>query len=65
MEEFYEFNPEKNANIKIKKHEIELSIIKRLGRPKFWVSENDFEKVMEKIYKKASKAARENYKLEK
>ncbi|MCK5282263.1 MAG: hypothetical protein KAK00_02545 [Nanoarchaeota archaeon] len=63
MEQFYEFKPEKKINIKIKEPEIDLSIIKRLGKPKFWVSENDFNKVMEKIYKTASKNARDNYEL--
>jgi len=64
MEQFYEFKPEKKINIKIKEPEIDLSIMKRLGKPKFWVSENDFNKVMEKIYKIASKNARDNYELD-
>ncbi|MFH1439076.1 MAG: hypothetical protein ABIG89_00800 [Candidatus Woesearchaeota archaeon] len=59
MDQFYEFKPEKKANIKIKEPEVEFSIIKRLGKPKFWVSENDFDKLMEKIYKIASKNAKE------
>lgn len=47
--------------IVVKNPEVDMSIIKRLGKPKFWVSNNDFNEIMEKIYKNASKNAKEMY----
>lgn len=57
MTEFFKFNSDEKLNIKIKEPEVEFSIIKRLGKPKFFVSNNDFNEIMEKIYRAASKRA--------
>jgi len=61
MTDFYSFRKTSTPVIRIEEPEVELSIIKRLGKPKFWVSENDFDIIMGKIYKTASKRARELY----
>lgn len=58
---FFNFSSKKNIIIPVSQPEVQLSIVKRLGQPKFWVSNNDFYEVMEKIYKKASAAALERY----
>ena len=55
----FSFRPGRKIIIRVKEPEVEMSIIKRLGKPKFWVSNNDFNAVMEKIYKTASKRALE------
>lgn len=65
MNNFFSFRSDKKIIIKVKEPEVEMSIIKRLGKPKFWVSNNDFNMVMEKIYKTASKRAREIYCVQK
>ena len=61
MNNFFNFRNQNKINIKITEPEIELSIIKRLGKPKFWISNNNFNKIMETIYSNASKKAREKY----
>lgn len=61
MDNFFSFRTNAKLNIKVKEPEVEMSIIQRLGKPKFWVSNNDFNAVMGKIYKTASKKAREIY----
>jgi uncharacterized Zn finger protein len=43
--------------------DIDMSLIKRLGKPKFWISLNDFDKSMELIYKSASKYAKKKYEV--
>ncbi len=53
----FSFRQDKKIVIRVKGPEVEMSIIKRLGKPKCWVSNNDFNAVMEKIYKTASKGA--------
>lgn len=58
---FFSFRSDKKIIARIMEPEVEMSIIKRLGKPKFWVSKNDFNMVMEKIYKTASKKAMEIY----
>lgn len=58
---FFSFRSDKKIAPKVIEPEVEMSIIKRLGKPKFWVSNNDFNLVMEKIYKTASKKAMEIY----
>ena len=63
MDDYFNFRTDAKLNIKIKEPEVEMSIIKRLGKPKFWVSNNNFDEVMEKIYQTASKKAREIYHL--
>ncbi len=59
MKNFFSFSSDEKIVIKVEEPEVEMSIIKRLGIPKFWVSNNDFNAVMEKIYKSASKRSRE------
>jgi len=61
MNNFFSFRSDKKIVVRVKEPEVEMSIIRRLGKPKFWVSNNDFNEVMEKIYKTASKQAREAY----
>ena len=61
MTNFFSFRSDKKIVTKVREPEVELSIIKRLGKPKFWVSNNDFNMVMEKIYKTASKKAIDIY----
>lgn len=61
MNNFFSFRSDKRVAVRVKEPEVEMSIIRRLGKPKFWVSNNDFNEVMEKIYKAASKKAREAY----
>ncbi len=60
MDNFFSFRTDEKIAIKIKEPEVEMSIIKRLGKPKFWISNNDFSPVMEKIYKTVSKNVRDN-----
>ena len=59
MSNFFDFRSDTKPIIKVGEPEVEMSIIRRLGKPKFWVSNNDFDIVMEKIYKTASKCAKE------
>ncbi len=61
MDNLFSFRSNERMVITIKNPEVELGIIKRVGKPKFWVSNNDFNSVMEKIYTTASKRAREIY----
>lgn len=61
MNNFFTFQSDKKIITQVKEPEVEMSIIKRLGKPKFWVSNNDFDLVMEKIYKTSSKKAVEIY----
>ena len=61
MDNFFSFRTDAKIIIAVKEPEVEMSIIKRLGKPKFWVSNNDFNLIMEKIYKTASRRAREIY----
>ncbi len=63
MDNFFSFRSDTKLIIAVKDPEVELGIIKRLGKPKFWVSNNDFNQVMEKIYATASRRARETYYL--
>ncbi|MEK6864551.1 MAG: hypothetical protein AABX27_04610 [Nanoarchaeota archaeon] len=57
MKDFFSFNSDAKIVITVREPEVEMSILRRLGKPKFWVSNNDFNIVMEKIYKTASKNA--------
>ena len=61
MDNFFRFRNENKIIIRVKAPEVDMGIIKRLGKPKFWVSNNDFNEIMEKIYKIASKNAKEKY----
>ncbi|MFH1637213.1 MAG: hypothetical protein ABIB71_02190 [Candidatus Woesearchaeota archaeon] len=58
MNNFFSFRSDTKLTIKVKEPEVEMSIIKRLGKPKFWVSNNDFNFVMERMYKISSKNVR-------
>ncbi|MFH0874597.1 MAG: hypothetical protein V1859_01575 [archaeon] len=57
MKNFYSFRTKANIHIAIQQPEVEMSVIKRLGKPKFYVSNNDFDEIMGKMYKTASKKA--------
>jgi len=57
MKDFFSFNSDAKIAITVREPEVEMSILRRLGKPKFWVSSNDFNLVMEKLYKTASKNA--------
>ncbi|MBU2638130.1 MAG: hypothetical protein KJ955_04100 [Nanoarchaeota archaeon] len=57
MKDFFSFNSDAKIAITVREPEVEMSILRRLGKPKFWVSNNDFNLVMEKLYKAASKNA--------
>ena len=61
MDNFFSFRSDAKIVIAVKEPEVEMSIIKRIGKPKFWVSNNDFNLIMEKIYKTASRRAMEIY----
>ncbi len=61
MSNFFSFRTDARLSIMVREPEVEISIIKRLGKPKFWVSNNDFSTVMEKIYKTVSANARKIY----
>jgi len=61
MSNFFSFRTDARLSITVREPEVEMSIIKRLGKPKFWVSNNDFSTVMEKIYKTVSANARKIY----
>ena len=63
MDNFFTFRTGNKIIIRAEMPEAEMSIIKRLGKPKFWISNNDFNEIMEKIYKTASKYANEKYKI--
>jgi len=58
---FYNYRTKEKIAITIKDPEVEMSIINRLGKPKFWVSNNDFTITMNKIYKTASKNAQQKF----
>jgi len=57
MENFFQFRTDKKIQIRIEPPDTDLIIIKRLGKPKFWVSNNDFYKIMGKIYTLSSRKA--------
>jgi hypothetical protein len=59
LEDFFCFRTDERISITVRTPEIDLSLIRRLGKPKFWVSGNDFDMLMEKIYKTTSKRAQE------
>ena len=61
MENFFQFRTDKKIHIRIRPPDTELIIIKRLGKPKFWVSNNDFLEIMDKIYAISSGKARETF----
>ncbi len=61
MNNSFSFRTDTKLIIKVKDPDVEMSIIRRLGKPKFWISNNDFNKIMENIYKTASKNAKEMY----
>ncbi len=61
MANFFNFSSKPKVLIRVIPPEVEMSIIKRLGKPKFWTSTMDFNQIMGKIYNKASVAALENY----
>ena len=61
MDNFFIFRTGSRIIIEVKNPEVEMGIIRRLGKPKFWVSNNDFNETMEKLYKTASKNAKEKY----
>jgi len=64
MDNFFTFRTGNKIIIKVKDPEVDMSIIRRLGKPKFWVSNNDFNATMEKIYKSASQNAKKKYESE-
>jgi len=51
MESFFNSRSKKKIIIRVNPPDVESSILKRLGKPKFWVSNNDFYETMGKIYK--------------
>ncbi|MBS3096480.1 hypothetical protein J4480_03505 [Candidatus Woesearchaeota archaeon] len=57
MENFFQFRTDKKIQIRIEPPDTDLIIIKRLGKPKFWVSNNDFYEIMGKIYTLSSRKA--------
>lgn len=59
MSGHYSFKTEEEIAIKVIPPEVELSIIRRLGKPRFYISENNFFELMGKIYNTASKKAME------
>jgi len=59
MENFFQFRTDKKIQIRIEHPDTDLIIIKRLGKPKFWVSNNDFYETMGRIYTQSSRKARE------
>ena len=61
MDNFFNFRTDKKISIKIEEPEVDMIILGLLGKPKFWVSSSSFEEVMGKIYKTASKKARDSY----
>lgn len=61
MKDSFSCQSDKKIIIKVRGPQVEMSIINRLGKPKFWVSDNDFFEVMKKIYGTASRRAREIY----
>ncbi|MEW5896200.1 MAG: hypothetical protein AB1668_00775 [Nanoarchaeota archaeon] len=61
MANFFNFSSKPGALISVVAPEAGLSIIKRLGKPKFWVSNQEFNEIMEKIYHHASSAALGQY----
>ena len=61
MANFFNFSSKPKVLIRVVPPEVEMSIIKRLGRPKFWISSRDFNETMARIYHKASLAALEDY----
>ena len=61
IENFFQFRTDKKINIRIEPPDTDLIIIKRLGKPKFWISNNDFYEVMGEIYKTSSIKTREKF----
>ena len=61
MANFFNFSSKPKVLIRVIPPEVEMCIIKRLGKPKFWISSLDFNETMAKIYRKASSAALEDY----
>lgn len=61
MDSFFNFKSEKKIVISVRQPDVEMSIIKRLGKPKFWISSSDFFETAEKIYTKASSNALQYY----
>ena len=61
MDNFFNFKTGKKTIISVRQPDIEMSIIKRLGKPKFWISNNDFFETVEKIYTNAYSNALEHY----
>lgn len=61
MDNFFNFKTKKKILITVRQPDIEMSIVKRLGKPKFWVSNNDFFETAGKIYTKASSTALQHY----
>lgn len=61
MNNFFNFQSKKRGFICVKPLDAQMSIIKRLGKPRFWVSQSDFFEIMDKIYKTASESALKYY----
>lgn len=61
MDNFFNFQTKKKLFITVRQPDVEMSIIMRLGKPKFWISNSDFFETIEKMYKKASSSALEHY----
>lgn len=61
MNSFFNNNTNKKLCINISPPDVEMSIIKRLKKPKFWISNNDFYELMGKLYKVTSSRALEQY----
>ena len=61
MDNFFDFKTKKNILITVRQPEVEMSIVKRLGKPKFWISNSDFFEIVGKIYTKASSTALKHY----
>jgi hypothetical protein len=65
MPNFFNFASDKRMILRVIPPDVEACILKRLGKPRLWVSNSDFCEIMERIYKKASVSAFESYYLQK
>lgn len=61
MDNFFNFKIKKKILITVRQPDVEMSIIKRLGKPKFWISNSDFFETVGKMYTKASSNALQQY----
>ncbi len=61
MDNFFNFKTKKKILVTVRQPDVEMSIVTRLGKPKFWISNSDFFETMEKMYTKASSSALQHY----